>query len=110
MKLLTKAIERKLAPLYDCDGKAPEDIRVPLKLFNPCGSQTWYLWEKDPDSDLCFGLFVDSHGAELGYTSLDELSALRVKPFGLGIERDMHWSGTAADAAKTAGYSWPGRD
>ncbi len=108
MKVLTKAIEIKLDPLYTHDGKAPEDIPVPLKVFNPSGIGTWYIWERDPETNMCFGLCC-LHEAELGYVSLDELLSLKAPPFGLGMERDRHWSGTAADAAKAAGYSWPGR-
>ena len=40
MKLITKAIEKKLAkfPLYSTDGK--ENKEVIVKFFNPCGAGT----------------------------------------------------------------------
>ena len=94
MKLLTKAIEAKLAkfPIRSQDGnKTPEVI---VKFFDPTGSWTWYATEgeKQPDGDWVFFGLVDGHEKELGYFVLSELSNIRVR-FGLGIERDIHFSG-----------------
>jgi hypothetical protein len=108
MKLLTKAIEEALPPLYTHDGADPEQIPCPLKIFNPMGLGTWYIWEYEPETGLCFGLCC-LHEAELGYVSLEELAGVTVAPFNLPLERDRHWSGTAADAARAEGYVWPGR-
>lgn len=91
MKLLTKGILAKLPLLYKNDGKKPNEIKVPLKLFNPCGSQRWYFTEYDPETKIgyCYvtGMAVD----ELGYTSIEELENIKLS-FGLGIERDLHWN------------------
>ena len=94
MMLITKEIARKLPALYANDSKSASQIKVPLKLFNPCGAQTWYITEMDPDSGLMFGWadLGDPMFAELGYISLDELKNVRL-PFGLKIERDMYWNG-----------------
>jgi len=70
-----------------------QDPIARVKLFDPTGSWTWYLSEYDPDPDgggLAFGLVI-GHEVELGYVSLDELAAVRVR-FGLPIERDIHFT------------------
>jgi hypothetical protein len=66
-----------------------KDIKIVLKLFNPTGAGTWYLYEKE-DDDIYWG-FVnldDPEMAEIGTVSMSELMAYK-GPFGLGIERDM---------------------
>ena len=72
----------------------PEHFPV-VKLFNPCGAGTWLLSELDPDEpDIAFGLAdLGMDCAELGSVSLDELRSIPL-PFGLGIERDIHWTAT----------------
>lgn len=93
MKLLTKEILEKLPPLYATAEMKKEEVRVIVKFFNPCGSQTWYATEYDPETGLFFG-HVDLGGnrafAELGYFSLEELEKTRL-PFGLKIERDINF-------------------
>lgn len=71
------------------------------KFFNPCGPGTWYMTEYDPEERLAFGLCV-IHEAELGYFSLDELESIELMA-GLGIERDLYWHGTLADAMRIEG-------
>jgi hypothetical protein len=100
MKLLTKAVEKSLPPLYSQE-KNP-DPQVVVKFFNPCGAATWYItegnWEGEPTNGnpgedfTMFGLCDLGMGfPELGYVSLNEMKAVRL-PFGLGIERDLHWT------------------
>jgi len=62
--------------------------------FNPCGAGTWYVIEGNQEEDdfIFFGL-VDLHEQEFGYFSLKELESIRL-PFGLKIERDLHFSNT----------------
>jgi len=91
MKLLTKELQKKLPPLYSQDGKGKEAIAY-VKFFDPCGSWTWYATEYDPEEKLFFGL-VHGHEKELGYFSLTELESIK-RPFGLGIERDIHFDPT----------------
>ncbi len=91
MKLLTKELQKKLPPLYAQDGKGKEAIAY-VKFFDPCGSWSWYATEYDPEEKLFFGL-VDGHKKELGYFSLTELESIK-RPFGLGIERDIHFDPT----------------
>jgi hypothetical protein len=91
MKLLTKEIERRLPSLYSQDGLG-DDAVAHVKFFDPCGSWTWYATEYDPKEKLFFGL-VDGLEKELGYFSLPELESI-VRPFGLKIERDIHFTPT----------------
>ena len=88
MKLLTKRLRERLLR----NGKnRGQDHPPPLKLFNPCGSATWLFSELDEDGDRLFGLADLGFGTpELGYSSLAEIAAIRVR-FGLGIERDLHF-------------------
>ena len=92
MKLLTKAIEKKLLANWAA-AQAGDENQVPvMKLFNPCGAATWLITEMDPKG-LMFGLCDLGMGSpELGYVHLDELKQVKL-PFGLKIERDLHWEG-----------------
>ena len=93
MKLITKAIEKKLlnTPLYSTDGNMVKDVLV--KFFNPCGAGTWYVFEAEKNgNDWEFFGLVDLDEKELGYFTLSELESIRL-PFGLSIERDMYFSG-----------------
>ena len=63
-----------------------------IKLFTPDANATWLLTEIDPDDeDLAFGLCDLGLGMpELGSVRLSELDELR-GPFGLPVERDVHF-------------------
>lgn len=98
MKLLTQSIRDRLL----ANGKAQDPVRGTeneidfepvVKLFNPCGGGTWLLTELDSeDPDIAFGLCDLGMGcAELGSVRISELESIRL-PFGLGIERDLHWT------------------
>jgi len=90
MKLLTKAIEKALPPLYSQDDKGDDAVAY-AKFFHPASSWTWYATEYDPESRVFFGLVIGFE-TELGYFSLDELESVRVR--GLGIERDLYFKPT----------------
>lgn len=66
------------------------DPTVHVKLFNPSTGWTWFLTEADVDTGEAYGL-VKGFELELGYIDLNEIAALRTKPFGLPIERDIHF-------------------
>jgi hypothetical protein len=71
---------------------------VPLvKLFTPDANATWLLTELDPERPIiAFGLADLGLGCpELGYISLDEITAVR-GPMGLSVERDEHHVETRA--------------
>jgi hypothetical protein len=91
MKIITKEIEQAFAKQGYTGNKSAKDIKIVMKLFNPTGAGTWYLYEKE-DEDIYWG-FVnlgDPEMAECGTVSMQELLAFRGR-FGLGIERDMHF-------------------
>ena len=88
MKLLTKEILKKLPKLYATEDVAPADKVAVVKFFTPWTSWTWYAVEFDGE-DQFFG-FVDGQEKEWGYFSLAELESIK-GPFGLKIERDLHF-------------------
>ena len=69
-----------------------EDNAPVVKFFG--GSATWLFNEYNPDNECFFGLCDLGHGAELGYVDSQELKGLKIPPFGLGVERDYHFSTT----------------
>jgi len=84
---------RNVPKLYSQDGKG-DDARVFVKLFDPCGSMTWFITEFSevaPDGypNLAFGYVTGGFEPELGYISLDELANVQ-GPLGIGIEIDTH--------------------
>jgi len=92
MKLMTKALAAKLPRLYS--GENDDDPLVVVHYFNPCGQGDWHIVEGEPREDgdyLLFGL-CNLGEPELGYVTLSELAGVRCPPFGLGIERDLHWT------------------
>ena len=104
MKLLTKKLrEQLLANGRNRDRDHPPVVRF----FNPCGAGTWLFSELSEDGDTLFGL-ADLGEPELGYASLSEIASVRLR-FGLGIERDLHFTPTQtplsvyAEAARAAG-------
>ena len=103
MKLMTKAIENKLAkaPIYSKDGQG-ENAEVVVKYFYPYGSGTWLVTEgeKKENGDYEFFGWVDlGYGYEAGYFTLSQLESIKNR-FGLGVERDLHASGTVAELIK----------
>ena len=90
MKLLTKTLEKRFAQVGSQSEE--KDPLIIAKFFNPTGAGTWYATEYDPDRRVFFGyvsIFGDWND-EWGSFSLDELESYR-GPFGLGIERDLHF-------------------
>ena len=88
MKILTKEVLNAFKKQGYTGNKSAKDIKIVMKLFNPTGAGTWYLYEKETD-DIYWG-FVnlgDIDCAECGTVSMNELMNFRGR-FGLGIERD----------------------
>ncbi len=90
------------------EGRAEPDPAPVVKFFNPRGAATWLVTELDEDGDTLFGLADLGFGhPELGSFSLAEIAGLRL-PFGLVIERDLHFVGRFplslyAEAARRTG-------
>ena len=91
MKLLTKAIEKKLPAFYSQEHV--EDCIAQVKFFCPWNQWTWYATEYNPETGVFFGL-VHGFETELGYFSLEELESVKGPGIfaSLGIERDMHFT------------------
>jgi hypothetical protein len=93
MKLLTAPLLKSLPQLYETDQQPETEKIVHVHYF--LGSWDWYAVEFTADEDehvlgTFFGL-VDGAELELGYFCLAEMQEVRVAPFGLGVERDLHW-------------------
>jgi hypothetical protein len=93
MKLLTKAIREQLVKNFEHAQETGEDGEVVLKLFG--GSCfNWLITELDPETNIMMGLCDIGQGCcEYGSVSLDELKSIKFPPFGLGVERDSHFTG-----------------
>ena len=89
MDLVTKALREQLPPLYSQEQEA--DPLVLCKFFTPDSNWSWYTLEFD-GQDVFFGLVVGFE-EELGYFLLSELTQAR-GPFGLPVERDLHFQPT----------------
>ena len=88
-------------------GEDTSELQPVVKFFNPCGAATWLISEMDEEGRM-FGLCDLGMGSpEMGYVMLDEIKSVRL-PFGLKIERDMHFVPRKslshyADEARAAG-------
>lgn len=113
MKLLTPALEAQLRANLAArieaaaKGRCEPDPPPVVRLFSPVGAATWLATEIDADG-IFFGLADLGFGCpELGSFALAELEAARL-PFGLSIERDLHFTASHplsayAEAARQAG-------
>lgn len=103
MILLTSAQREQLL----ANGRQPDVDHIPVvKFFNPFGAGVWLATELDQDGDIMFGL-ADIGYPELGSWSFEELRSIRL-PFGMGIERDLLFTGGVpisvwADTARDTG-------
>ena len=97
MKLITKAIEKKLraTPIGTHRKANPEDIPIIVKFFPPWGGWSWFVTEADyleEEGTWLFWGMVHGFDKEQGTFLLSELESV-IGPFGLKIERDMHYDG-----------------
>lgn len=91
MKLMTKAIEKKIPALY-AQEKLGEEAIAYVKFFTPDSNWTWYATEYNPETREFFGL-IKGFETELGYFQLEELECYK-GPMGLHIERDLYFEPT----------------
>lgn len=89
------SVRRQLPGLYSTEHDSDPIMRV--KFFTPDADWTWYASEFDGE-DTVYG-WVDGLEQEAGYFSLSELQAA-TGPFGLHIERDIHFEPTRLSAVK----------
>jgi len=90
MKLLTKAIEKQIPPMYSTDNIPLDEKTAVCKFFDPTGSYTWYVFEGERREDGDFEFFGYVTGCdypEMTYFTLRQLEEIRGR-WGLGIERD----------------------
>lgn len=89
MELITTEVLKAFEKQGYTGDKEPKDIKIVVKLFNPVGAGTWYLYERE-DEDIYWG-FVnlgDPEMSECGTVSMTELKEYKGW-LGLGIERDI---------------------
>lgn len=91
MQLITDELRKRFAEVGE--QRDTKDPLVICKFFNPCGAATWYAVAYYPEENICFGYVADLVPGcdEWGYFSIDELEAVRVPPFGIPLERDLHF-------------------
>lgn len=106
MKLLTKAIISKMPLPYEITGKT-ENAPIIVKFFGGASYSLYviaaYAWIDEKEVKLSningreyddinfYGYVTGLQVDEWGYTSFNELKAIKLPPFGLGIERDMYF-------------------
>ena len=107
MNLMPDDIRERL--LVNGAAGAETDTIPVVKFFDPTGPATWLITAMMPDDpDILFGLCDLGLGCpELGTVSLAELHSVKGR-LGLGIERDLHFSGrfaisVYAEAARISG-------
>ena len=91
MKLLTKAILKRLPPLGSQSDW--DDPVVQVKFFMPDAGWTWYAIDGSPapeTGDFIFYGYVVGPFPEWGSFSLREMQSVRGK-LGLSVERDLHF-------------------
>jgi hypothetical protein len=90
MKIVTEEFEALFNdyPLYSQEHES--DPLIIAKLFDPCGSASWFLLEYDPVEKIAFGWVQGLVEDELGYTSLTEMESIK-GPLGIGIEQDLYF-------------------
>lgn len=89
-KALTAVQMRQL--LKNWNGVDDSKLKPVVKFFCPWGAATWLVTSLKDDGDTMFGLCDLGMGSpELGYVSLTELQGIK-GPFGLTIERDLHFT------------------
>ncbi len=88
MTLLTKEILERFRTVWDQEQN--KDPIIICKFFHPASQRTRYATEFKEDDQLFFW-FVVWFENERGYFSLEELQSVKDR-FGLGIERDRHFT------------------
>jgi len=80
-----------IPPLYSQENVPIKNQVIHMHFF--IGGNDWYITEFD-GKDVMFGFAIlngDIFNAEWRCISLSELKSVKVKPFGLEVEREIHW-------------------
>ena len=72
-------------------GAILEGQNVIVKLFDPCGSWTWYFMNQDPEDPTYLWGIVKGFEIEMGSMYLPELEEYRGR-LEIGIERDLNFN------------------
>jgi len=88
VELLTDELKKQAEGQYSLGSDMDQEIIA--KFFTPWSDWTWYLMNKQPGKDYCWGI-VEGHDVEAGSFSIKELTEI-AGPFGLEIERDLYFS------------------
>ena len=88
MKLLNDKLQEQAENQYSQGSDM--DQMIVAKFFTPWAPWTWYLMNKSPDSDYCWGI-VDGHAVEMGSFSLNELEEI-AGPYEMEVERDLYFN------------------
>ncbi len=102
--MLTQEIIKKLPAIHSMEETDPSEIPIICKFFTPWAGWTFFVTEGElildetgeQTGDYLFFGYVVGHYRELGYFVLSELEEIN-GPFGLKVERDLHFSGTLAE-------------
>jgi hypothetical protein len=70
-----------------------EDVRIPVKLFNPTGLGTWWIASFNPETGIAYGV-AEFYEREAGTFWMRELIQHRGM-MGLPIERDLYFRPTS---------------
>ena len=85
MELLTDELKKQAEDQYPKGSDF--DQHIVAKFFTPWTNWTWYLMNKKPGEDYCWGI-VEGHAIEAGSFTLSELEEI-AGPYGLEIQRDL---------------------
>ena len=85
MELLTDELKKQAEDQYPKGSDFDQDIVA--KFVTPWTNWTWYLMNKKPGEDYCWGI-VEGHAIEAGSFTLSELEEI-AGPYGLEIQRDL---------------------
>ncbi len=91
-KLFTASVDKMLFKQYSM-GSDLDKQKVVTKIFNPYGEGRWYLLNSDPnDPDYIWAIVSMFGNVEMGSVSRSELESIRLRPFGLPLERDIYFT------------------
>lgn len=88
MELMTQDLQERFRSVGEQFSSV--DPIIVAKYFDPVGSATWYATEYNPENEVFYGYVTGLIVDEWGTFSLPELESVQL-PFGMGIERDLHF-------------------